>query len=144
MMYLRVLFVFVMLLTFNNSFAGENSSNRDGVFIHISSGFDNPHKVVMALTLALKMAEDYNVFVFLDINAPEVVLTNSKSIEMKKFEHSKILITKLLEKNVKIAVCPMCLEVLNKTQFDLMRGIELAEKEKFFNFTNGRILSLSY
>lgn len=143
-MYLRVLFVFVMLLTFNNSFAGENSSNRDGVFIHISSGFDNPHKVVMALTLALKMAEDYNVFVFLDINAPEVVLTNSKSIEMKKFEHSKILITKLLEKNVKIAVCPMCLEVLNKTQFDLMRGIELAEKEKFFNFTNGRILSLSY
>jgi len=140
----KLFLLVILFFSVGNLFATNNYSVREGVFIHISSGFDNPHKVVMALSLALKMADDHDVFIFMDIKAPEVVLTNSKSIEMNKFEHSKILIAKLLEKDVRIAVCPMCLEVMNKTQFDLMRGIKIAEKEDFFDFTRGRIISLSY
>lgn len=116
----------------------------DGVFIHISSGLENPHKVLMALTMALKMSEDHDVYVYLDINAVNIVLNNSKSIEMGKFEPSKILIDKVLKNGGKIAACPLCLEVANKTQFDLMKGIKIANKDDFFNFTKGRILSLSY
>ncbi len=116
----------------------------DGVFIHISSGIENPHKVLMALTMALKMSTDKDVYVYLDINAVNIVLNNAKSLEMPKFESSKIIIDKLIGKGVKVAVCPICLEVANKTQFDLMKGVILANKDDFFNFTPGRILSLSY
>ena len=62
----------------------------DGLFIHISSGLENPQKVLMALTMALKMADDHDVYVYLDINGINVVLNNAKSIEMPKFEPSKI------------------------------------------------------
>lgn len=142
----KTILLTLVLFSFSNApvLLAENLAKGDGVFIHISSGFDNPHKVLMALTLALKMADDHDVLIFMDVKAPEVVLNSSKSIEMNKFEHSKILINKLVEKGVKIAVCPTCLEVLNRSQFDLMKGISIAEKENFFNFTNGRIISFSY
>jgi predicted peroxiredoxin len=117
---------------------------KDGVFIHISSGLENPHKVLMGLTMALRMADENDVYVYMDINAVNVVLNNSKSLEMNKFETSKILVDKILNKGVRIAVCPTCLEVANKTQYDLMKGIKLANKEDFFGFTQGRILTLDY
>ncbi len=116
----------------------------DGLFIHISSGLENPQKVLMALTMALKMADDHDVYVYLDINGINVVLNNAKSIEMPKFEPSKILIGKLISKGVKVVACPLCLEAANKTQFDLMKGVTLADKDEFYSFTRGRILSLSY
>lgn len=117
---------------------------KDGVFIHISSGLENPHKVLMGLTMALRMADENDVYVYMDINAVNVVLNSSKSLEMNKFETSKILVDKILNKGVRIAVCPTCLEVANKTQYDLMKGIKLANKEDFFGFTQGRILTLDY
>lgn len=117
---------------------------KDGVFIHVSSGLDNPHKVLMALTMGLKMADDRDVYFYMDVNAVNVVLNSSKSLEMPKFEPSKILIDKILGKGVKIAVCSTCLEVANKSQYDLMKGITIANKDDFFNFTQGRILTLDY
>lgn len=98
----------------------------------------------MGLIFALKMASNHDVYVFLNINAVHLVLNSAKSVEMPKFEASKILITKLLNNGVRIAVCPMCLEAANKTQFDLMNGITLAQKEDFFSFTRGRIITLNY
>ncbi|MEW6196639.1 MAG: peroxiredoxin [Bacteroidota bacterium] len=133
-----------LLLLFFTSFLFAQNSKGEGVLIHISSGLDNPHKVLMGLTIALKFSENKDVFVFMDINAPEVVLTNSKSLEFNKFEPSKILVTKLLERGVTIAVCPMCLEAMNKSQFDLMKGIKIVNKDDLFDFTTGRIISLSY
>lgn len=117
---------------------------KDGVFIHLSSGMDSPQRVLMALTMGLKMADDYDVYIYIDISAVHVVLNSSKSLEMPKFETSKILIDKILNKGVRIAVCPTCLESANKTQYDLMKGIKLANKNEFFDFTQGRILTLDY
>ena len=116
----------------------------DGVFIQLSSGFENPQKVLMALTMAVKMADDHEVYVYLDINAVNIVLSSAKSIELPKYEASKILISKLIDKNVTVAVCPTCLEVANHTKFELMKGITFASKDDFFSFTKGRILSFSY
>ena len=142
----KTILLTLVLFSFSNVSVmhAETLAKGDGVFIHISSGFDNPHRVVMALTLALKMADDHDVFIFMDVKAPEVVLNSAKSIELNKFDPSKILISKLVEKGVKIGVCLTCLEVLNRSQFDLMKGISIAEKENFFNFTSGRIVSFSY
>ena len=120
------------------------SSVRDGVLVHISSSADNPQKVLMGLTLALKMADDHDVYIYLDNAAVTLFLNNSKSIEFAKFEASKILFTKLLDKGAKITVCPICLEVSNHNQYELMKGVSLTQKEDFFNFTKGRIISLDY
>ncbi|MEW6508015.1 MAG: peroxiredoxin [Bacteroidota bacterium] len=117
---------------------------KDGVLIHISSGTENPQKVLMGLTMGLKMADDRDVFIFMDIDAVNVVLISSKSLELPKFESSKILIDKILNKGIKIAVCTMCLEAINKTQYDLMKGIKFVNKDDFFDFTQGRILTLNY
>lgn len=116
----------------------------DGVFIQISSGPGDPQSVLAGLTTALRMSEDHEVMILLDVRGPEIVLSKAQSLEMKKFEPSKILIQKLIERGVKIEVCSTCLEVLNKTEFDLMKGVKIANKADFFDFTKGRILSLHY
>lgn len=117
---------------------------KDGVFIQLSSGSENPQSVLMALTIALKMADDHDVYLFADLKGPEVFLSKAQTLEMKHFEASKVLIQKLLDKGVTIGVCQTCLELLNQTEFDLMKGIKLAKKAEFFRFTSGRILSLTF
>jgi predicted peroxiredoxin len=117
---------------------------KDGVVIHISSGLESPAKVMAGLTMALKFSESKDVIVFFDVNGPEVVLTNSKSIEYKKYEPSKMVVMKLLDKGIPVTVCQMCLEAMNKTQYDLMKGIKLSNKNDFFDFTQGRILTLDF
>jgi predicted peroxiredoxin len=98
----------------------------------------------MALTLAEKMSENKDVLVFLDIKGVEVPLKNAKAIEFSEFESADILLNNLIKKGVMICVCPMCLKAANHQPEDLMEGVQIAEKEAFFNFTQGRILSLNY
>lgn len=117
---------------------------KDGVFIHISRGTEDPHRVLMGLTLAEKMSEDKDVLVFFDIQGVEVPLKNGKTIEFREFESTAILLPKLIQKGVLICVCPMCLKAANHQPEDLMEGVQIAEKEAMFNFTQGRILSLDY
>lgn len=116
----------------------------DGIFIHLASGSENPQRVLAALTMALDMSSNHDVYVYLDVNAVNIVVNNAKSIEMPKFEASKILIDKLIAKGAVVAVSQLCLEANNKTKFDLMKGIKIANPEDLLNFTRGRILSLSY
>jgi hypothetical protein len=40
--------------------------------------------------------------------------------------------------------CPTCLAVAKKKPSDLIEGIQVANKEVFFSFTKGRILTLDY
>ncbi|MTJ32764.1 MULTISPECIES: DsrE family protein [Aphanizomenonaceae] len=117
---------------------------KDGVFIHISRGTEDPHRVLMALTLAEKMSEDKDVLVFFDIQGVEVALKDEKVIEFREFESAQTLLNKLIKKGILIYVCPMCLKAANHQLEDLMEGVKLAQKEAFFNFTQGRILSLNY
>ncbi|MBX3008786.1 MAG: DsrE family protein [Melioribacteraceae bacterium] len=139
---------FLLLFSFLSLelFAGEPKFNTasDGVFIHISSGPQNPASVLMALTLALKMVEDHDVYIFFDLEGVNVPLGSSRTMEHKKFEHSKLLMDKIIAKGGQIGVCEICLVERGKTQFDLIKGAKLASKEDFFNFTSGRIISLSY
>jgi predicted peroxiredoxin len=117
---------------------------KDGVFIHISRGEDDPHRVLMALTLAEKMSVDKDVLVFFDIKGVEVPLKNGKAIAFKEFETAQKLLPKLIDRGVLVCVCPMCLKAANYQPEDLIEGVRIAEKEAFFNFTQGRILSLDY
>jgi len=117
---------------------------RDGVFIHISSGYDNPHKALMPLKMAMMMAKDKDVTVYLDIEAVKMVLNDSRDMKFSDFPPLKEILKHLIDAKITIMACPACLKVAGKTADDLMPGVIVAEKEKFFNFTKGRILTLDY
>ena len=45
---------------------------------------------------------------------------------------------------VKLMACPSCMKAAGKTEADLMPGVVMADKDTFFNFTKGRIITLDY
>jgi predicted peroxiredoxin len=117
---------------------------KDGVFIHISHGTDDPHRVLMALSLAEKMSSDKDVILYFDITGINVVLKDSPDITFSHFTGSKAQIKNLLNKGITIMACPGCLKAAGKSPEDLAEGIIAADKDKFFNFTKGRILTIDY
>jgi predicted peroxiredoxin len=131
----------ILLVTVSSVCAAEP---RDGVFIHITHGKDDPHRVLMALNMARIMSEDRDVLVYFDIKGVEVVLKDSKDITSAHFPSSKQQLSALSKKGVVLMVCPGCLKAAGKTSDDVAAGIEIADKGRFFSFTKGRILSLDY
>lgn len=119
-------------------------SVKDGVFIHISQGYKDPHRVLMPLKMAAMMAMDKDVLVYMDISAVELAVKSAKDMNYADFESFQTYIKKLNEMNVGVFVCPTCLKVAGFKAEDLMDGIKIAEKDKFFNFTKGRIITLDY
>ena len=117
---------------------------RDGVFIHISHGTDDPHRVLMALKMAELMAADRDVLVYFDIHGIDVVLADSPEIEFDHFPTSHTQLARLQELEVPVFACPGCLKAAGKSPEDLAFGIQVADKDAFFNFTEGRILTLDY
>jgi predicted peroxiredoxin len=117
---------------------------KDGIFLHISSGYDNPHKVLMALKMAAMMSMDKDVLVYIDIKGVEMLMKNSKDMKFKDFPTLYELLDQLAAKKVTVMACPACLKVAGLKPEDLRPGIIVAEKDKFFNFTKGRIVTLDY
>ena len=117
---------------------------KDGVFIHISSGPDDSHSVLMPLKMAEMMVSDKDVLIYFDIKGVYAVLNDTVDICHDGFTSSREQLKTLIDKGVTIMVCPTCLKVAGKTPEDVMPGVQIANKEKFFNFTEGRILTLDY
>jgi len=117
---------------------------KDGVFVHISHGTEDPHRMLMGLTMAERMSADKDVILYIDITGIDVVLKDSPDLTLEPFASSKTLIKNLLNKGITIMACPTCLKAAGKSPEDLAEGISVADKDKFFNFTKGRILTLDY
>ena len=118
--------------------------HKDGVFIHISHGAEDAHRVAMGLKMATLMSEDKDVLVYFDINGIDVVTKNAPDIQMNTFPSSKEALQELLSNNIPVFACPGCMKAKGVTEDDLMEGIKVANKDAFFNFTKGRILTLDY
>lgn len=145
----RVVAVAASILLFAVAMIGYASDqpdqpSRDGVFVHISHGEEDPHRLLMALSMATKMADDHDVLVYFDINGIGAVLKDSEDFSFKPFLSSKAALDSLRSKNVTLMACPGCLNAAGKSQEDLADGIQVADKAAFFGFTEGRILSLDY
>jgi predicted peroxiredoxin len=133
-------------------FAGCNTTDsdttgkapRDGILVHIAAGPDNPHRVLMALQMAARMSEDKDVAVYLDIEAVRLFVRGATDIEMEPFPSALSQLSALAEKGVPIMACPGCLAVAGIAPDSLMDGVTIAEKEKFFDFSDGRIITLDY
>lgn len=115
---------------------------KDGMFIHVTS--NDAHRVLMAMNMADMVSEDHDVLMYFDIDGVKVLLKDAENLEYSHFPSSHSQIKKLTGKGLKIMACPGCLKAAGYTPDDLMEGIMVADKETFFNFTKGRILTLDY
>jgi predicted peroxiredoxin len=98
----------------------------------------------MPLKMANMMAKDKDVLVYLDIHAVELVLKTSKDMKFADFDPLKKLLQDLIDKKVGIYACSTCLKISGHTPEELMEGVQVANKEAFFSFTKGRIITLDY
>ncbi len=141
---LFVAFSFIFLQSCKEEVNVKLNAEKDGVFIHISHGSDDLHRLLMGLQMAVKMSESKDVLVYFDITGIEAVLKEGNDFVYSHFPGSKTQLNILLSKDVIVMACPGCLEAAGKTENDLMEGVKVADKDKFFSFTNGRILTLDY
>jgi len=128
----------------HDSDAVKTEDVRDGIFIHLSRGTEDPHRVLMAFKMAEVMSSDKDVLMYLDIEAVHLVVKGAPDVSKEGFPSSLEQIKKLTETGVIIQACPSCLKVAGFSEGDLMEGVVLANKEKFFNFTQGKILTIDY
>lgn len=117
---------------------------KDGVFIHITEGYNDPHRVLMPLKMAVLMSNDYDVLVYMDIHAVELAVKGAKDLKYADFESFRTYIKRLVKQGVGVYACPTCLKIAGYQPSDLIEGIQVAQKDKFFNFTKGRIITLDY
>lgn len=122
----------------------EEQPKTDGVFIHISKGSGDSHDVLMALMLADKFSTSHDVLVFFDKKGIEMVTRDAPDLSMEAFDGSDEIFARLVDLDVSILACPACMQVSGVTEDDLREGVQVAEKEQFFDFTEGRILTLDY
>jgi predicted peroxiredoxin len=120
------------------------NSVRDGVFIHITEGYNDPHRCLMPLKMAVMMSMDKDVLVYMDIHAVNLLVKGSEDLKFADFESAHSYIKQLTDKGVGVYACPTCLKIAGFKPEDLIEGVQIAQKDKFFNFTKGRILTLDY
>lgn len=119
-------------------------SVKDGVFIHITESYNDPHRVLMPLKMATMMAKDKDVLIYFDIHAPEMLVKSAKDMTFADFESLQTYLNQLSELGVGLYACPTCLKIQGYKPEDLAAGIQVAQKDKFFDFTKGRIITLDY
>jgi predicted peroxiredoxin len=118
---------------------------QDGVFIHVSRGAENPHKLLMAFKMAVTMAEaNKDVIVYCDIEAVKVLTSKAKDVSMEGFPTLQEQLRRLVELKVKVMACPTCMKVAGIDAVDLRPEVQVAERDLFFTFTEGRILTIDY
>lgn len=119
-------------------------AEEEGMFIHVKSGTDHEHNVLMALKMATVFAETNDVLMYFDIDGIEMVVNDAPNLEMDPFGSSDELFDKLVNMGVTMFACPSCMKVAGVEASDLRSGFRVADKDEFFDFTDGRILTLDY
>jgi len=117
---------------------------KDGVFIHITESYNDPHRVLMPLKMAVMMSADKDVLVYMDIHAVNILVKGSDDLKFADFESAHTYIKQLTDKGVGVYACPTCLKIAGFKPEDLIEGVQVAQKDKFFNFTKGKIITLDY
>ena len=128
----------------NTSELSNEEKKTDGVFIHISKGAEDAHDVLMALMLADKFSTSNDVLVFFDKDGIGMVVEDAPNVELDPFDPSDEIFKRLVDLDVEILACPACMKRAGVEESDLRNGVKIAEKERFLDFTEGRILSLDY
>lgn len=141
-------FLVVLLVLFvgcsGNQKAVQPEPVSDGLFLHVSSGPENPHRFLMPLQMAVTMSETNDVLIFFDIESVYGIVKDAPEVSHAGFPSSRTQIRKLADMGVTLMVCPGCLKAAGYAPDDLLDGVQVADKGTFFNFTEGRILTIDY
>ncbi len=116
----------------------------DGVLVHISSGPNDRHALLMGLRMAQMMSRDRDVLVYVDVDGIEAVVEDGPDVSMAPFGSARGMLGDLVSRGVPVYACPGCLEAMGHEPEDLLPGVRVAEKAAFFSFTDGRIVTLDY
>lgn len=98
----------------------------------------------MPLSMATMTTSGKDVLICLDIDAVKLVVKNAADIEYGHFTSLKSSLQQLIEMNVGIYASPGCMKAAGIATEDLIEGIRIAEKDKFFDFTKCRIITIYY
>lgn len=141
-----VIALFVLLGPLTSTAQEAPPVSNDGLLLHVSHAADDPHRVLMPLSLAMKMSGAMPVRLFFDIEGVKVLAKDGPNLTHEGFEKgSKELIAELLKKpNVSIHICPMCMKAAGMTEADLLDGVVVANPKTFTGFTDGRIVTLDW
>ena len=90
------------------------------------------------------MATDKDILIYMDIDAVKLLTQDAEDIAYAHFTPLHESLQKLLDMGVAIFACPGCMRAHGLSPEELREGIQVAQKDKFFNFTRGNIVSLSY
>ncbi len=123
---------------------GPSPEPRDGVFVHITHAENDAHRLLMGLNMAAMMADQHDVLVYFDVDGVQAVLNDAADVTYAHFPSSHTQIAVLREKGVTLMACPGCLKAAGRSPDDLAEGVQPANREAFFSFTRGRILTLDY
>lgn len=139
--------VFLMGCSVNvsdRSTVNSTTQGRDGVLVHISSGPEDAHRAMMALNMAVMMSEKHPVLVYCDIEAVRLLTTDAASIVMEPFGSSHEMLDTLAARGVTVMACRGCMKKAGLNAEALRPGVRLGERDAFFDFTDGRIVTLDY
>jgi predicted peroxiredoxin len=143
----RVIGVVVLLGLWASAHAQEGKAvpPQEGMFIHVSHGVDDPHRLLMAFKMATVMAESgRGVLVYCDIKAVTVLTREATDISLEPFPSARTQLARMLELGVRVRACPTCMKVAGIKEEELREGVKIADREEFFDFVPGRIISLDY
>jgi predicted peroxiredoxin len=99
----------------------------------------------MALKMAVTMAEGQkDVLVYCDIDAVNALTATAADVRLEGFPSLHELLDRLGALKVTVMACPTCMKVAGINPGDLRTGVRVAERDLFFSFTQGRMLSLDY
>lgn len=142
---LIVLLSLLGLGTVGQAQEGKAPVSQDGMFIHISHGADDPHRLLMAFKMAVGMAESGRaVLVYCDIQAVNMLAKGATDVTLEQFPSAQTQLARMLELGVRVRACPTCMKVGGITENQLREGVKIADREEFFTFVPGRILTLDY
>jgi len=110
---------------------------RDGVFIHITESYNDPHRVLMPLKMAVLMANGKDVIVYMDIHAVELLVKGAKDLNFSDFESFQTCIKQLLDNKVGIYACPTCLKIAGFKPEDLLMVFKLPKRTGFLTLQKG-------
>jgi len=134
-----------LILSAAGPLAHAETEQRDGVFLHISRAYDDPHRCLMALKMAVTMSEGHKaVLIYCDIEAVKMLVKGAAPVTHAGFPSSEELLKKLADLKIVVMACPTCMKVAGVEAKDLRSGVIVAERDRFFSFTSGRILTLDY
>lgn len=124
--------------------SGENPVPENSVVVHISTGTDNKHAIMMGLNTAKTFLDaGTEVFVFFDVKGVQAVVENSNFVYMD-FPPSHQLINELIERGAKVSVCKHCLMIEGFSLSNVIAGVTELDKTEILKMQSKKIITLDY